>query len=77
MAKIAACFDVSNADGITALKRHSFGDSGERTEEDRREKDQGLEDGSKILFPFTTESGARFWLISDADRSMTTILLAG
>lgn len=66
---------VSKTDAMTALRRHFVGDWGEVDEEDWKANDQALKDGSRILSAFTTEGGTKFWVITEADRSTTTILL--
>jgi hypothetical protein len=73
MAKLLGYFSVSKYYGMTALKREVPGDPGEREEENWK----AFEDATKIIFPFTQENGTRFWLISDADRFLKLILLAG
>ena len=66
---------VSKTDAMTALKRHFSGDWGEVDEEDWKANDRALEDQSRILSVFTAECGEKFWVITEADRSTTTILL--
>lgn len=57
------------------LKRHAQGDWGEVDGEDRQLNDQALVDGSRILSAFTTLKNKRLWVITEADRSSTCILL--
>lgn len=73
MAKFLGCFSVSDYYGMTALTRTVPGDSGERDEGDRK----ALEESAIIKFSFTSESRARFWLITESDRHLKMILLAG
>lgn len=58
-----------------ALVRHQAGDWGELTEEDRLANDQALTDGSRLLSAYRSGQGAKFWIITEADRSATTVLL--
>jgi hypothetical protein len=44
-------------------------------EEDWRLNDEALRDGSRLLSAYETERGVRLWIITEADRSATTILL--
>jgi hypothetical protein len=59
----------------TFLCRHLMGDWGELDEEDRRENEHSLVQGSRLLSAYTLSSGTRLWVITEADRSATTILL--
>lgn len=58
-----------------ALKRHLDGDWGELCDEDRRENDLSLIEGFRLLSAYRSASGQKFWIITEADRSVTTILL--
>lgn len=57
------------------LDRHSTGDWGEVPEEDRQENEFSVEHGFRILSAYTTRAGERIWVLTEADRSITTILL--
>lgn len=57
------------------LARHSAGDWGLVDEEDRLLNDEALRDGSRLLSAYETERGVRLWIITESDRSVTTILL--
>lgn len=57
------------------LSRHACGDWGEVCPEDRAANDRALESGERILSTFRTNEGARLWVITEWDRSLTTILL--
>lgn len=58
-----------------ALYRHLAGDWGECNEMDKAENDAALHKGFRILSAYTSQSGEKFWIITEADRSATTILL--
>ena len=62
-------------DVLTAIRRHSKGDWGELCEEDRLANDASLNSGSRILSAYRDRTQVRFWIITEADRSATTILL--
>ena len=51
------------------------GDWGEVDEHDRRENELSLEHGWRILSAYTLSNGTKIWIITEADRSSTTILL--
>lgn len=57
------------------LRRHAYGDWGELPEEDIRENELSLIQGFRILSAYTTSLGERLWIITEADRSITTLLL--
>jgi hypothetical protein len=57
------------------IARHQAGDWGEVDEEDRQENEFSVTHGFRILSAYTLSTGVRMWLITEADRSATTILL--
>lgn len=58
------------------LARHASGDWGLVDAEDRRLNDEALHDGSRLLSVYKTLGGVRLYVITEADRSATTILRA-
>ena len=57
------------------LDRHANGDWGDVPDEDKRENEFSVEHGFRILSAYTTSAGDRIWVLTEADRSATTILL--
>ena len=57
------------------LTRHAGGDWGELDEHDRSENERSLEDGCRLLSAYSLSTDERIWIITEADRSSTTILL--
>jgi hypothetical protein len=57
------------------LKRHASGEWGEVDAHDRSANNRALKDGTRVLSTYTIPGGHRFWIITEADRSATTILL--
>ena len=57
------------------LIRHKNGDWGELDPEDRRENERALRQGSRLLAAYSTRTGERLWIITEWDRSVTTVLL--
>ena len=57
------------------LHRHSHGDWGDLSEEDKALNDQAVEGEGRILSAYSLEDGTRVWIISEWDRSASTILL--
>ena len=61
-------------DPLHLLSRHASGDWGELDPHDRRENGLALKHGRRILSSYPA-GGGRVWVITEADRSVTTILL--
>jgi hypothetical protein len=59
------------------MRRHACGDWGDVDAEDAEANAEALECGSRLLSAYQLESGERLWIITEADRSSTTILLSG
>ena len=57
------------------LVRHSAGDWGELSAEDRQENIFALTRSLRLLSAYRLSTGVRIWVITEADRSATTILL--
>jgi hypothetical protein len=57
------------------LDRHVQGDWGDVDVHDRQANDDALVHGDRILSAYRTLKGKRLWVITEADRSATTILL--
>jgi hypothetical protein len=60
---------------IILLQRHQSGDWGEVDGHDQRANNRALEDGTRILSAYVAARGERVWVITEADRSSTCILL--
>ena len=60
---------------LAALTRHATGDWGELDEQDWKANDEALEYGARLLSAYSTADGIRFWIITEHDRSVTTLLL--
>ena len=56
------------------LNRHTVGDWGELGGEDKAENKYSLEHGFRILSSYKTAAGEKLWLITESDRSVTTLL---
>lgn len=59
----------------TLLLRHSQGDWGELDAHDRLENQLALEQGYRLLSSYRLQESEKIWIITEADRSATTILL--
>ena len=58
-----------------ALQRHVTGDWGELDADDKKANDEALQTGERLLSAYLTATGTKFWIITESDRSVTTILL--
>jgi len=56
------------------LARHATGDWGDLCAFDRRQNEIALSDGYRVFSSYDMPAG-RVWIITEADRSVTTILL--
>lgn len=63
------------ADIHQAMQRHARGDWGEVCAADRAENELSLKEGCRLLSAFSDRNGTKFWIITEADRSSTCILL--
>jgi len=50
-------------------------DWGEVSDEDARENELSLKESFRLLSAYRTAKGQRLWIVTEADRSATTILL--
>jgi hypothetical protein len=66
---------VPHEDRINALARHSKGDWGDTCPEDWAENELSLKEGFRLLSIYHSKAEVKFWIITEADRSATTILL--
>jgi hypothetical protein len=57
------------------LQRHSQGDWGELDADDVQENEFSLTYGLQLLSAYSLADGTRIWIITEADRSATTVLL--
>ncbi len=58
-----------------ALSRHVQGDWGDVCEDDRQANDFALGKFLRLFSVYHTNAGRKFWVITEADRSATTVLL--
>ena len=70
-----AAMEDNGQDGRQLLRRHQSGDYGDICQEDWQENELSVTEGFRIMSVYTLESGVKLWLITEADRSITTFLL--
>ena len=68
-------FAEAEQDPLELLGRHVTGDWGEVPDEDKEENDFSVEKKLRILSAYALPTGAKVWVITEADRSATTFLL--
>jgi hypothetical protein len=66
---------VSHDEISTCLARHAQGEWGDACKEDREENDFAVDKYLRIFSVYNASDGTRFWIITEADRSATTVLL--
>ena len=62
-------------DVYQALGRHARGDWGEVCPEDAHENETALLEGCRLLSAYTDRNGTKFWIITEAGREATIVLL--
>lgn len=70
-----AMAELNPADMQKALERHSLGDWGDLCREDWEANERALREGSRLFSVFHDRAGTKFYIITEWDRSVTTILL--
>ena len=58
-----------------ALLKHATGQWGELTEGDKRANDEAIEEGFRILSVYISGSQTKFYVLTEANRRRTTIML--
>ena len=66
---------IPNQECMAALQRHVRGDWGNLDAEDLQANEDSLKRGSRLLSSYLSSQGIKFWIITEHDRSATTILL--
>ena len=62
-------------DVLRGIFRHSSGDWGDVCEDDQLANEVALNNGDRLLSSYRAAGGTKFWIITEHDRSVTTILL--
>lgn len=66
---------VPPSEMMRALRRHARSDWGELEQEDLEANDRAVKEGGRLLSAYRSKAGTKFWIITEADRSATTVLL--
>ena len=67
--------DEAGQTSMEFLHRHVTGDWGDLDEHDRQENELALQKGLRLFSAYQTSKGVRVWVITEWDRSATTLLL--
>lgn len=62
-------------DVLNAMRRHHSGDWGDLCEEDRQANEEALKHGGRLFSVYHDRSRTKFYIITECDRSYTTVLL--
>ena len=71
----AAADSVHPEDVKLCLDRHVQGDWGDLDDDDRRANQVALDQDLRLFSVYNDRAGVRFYIITEADRSVTTVLL--
>jgi hypothetical protein len=63
-----------NYSPLDLLRKHMSGDWSEMDKDDQKSNHEAITEGSRIFSAYTIQ-GTKFWVITESDRSSTTILL--
>jgi hypothetical protein len=67
--------DRTETNGYDLLLRHQYGDWGSVPPEDDEANQAAVLEGTRILSSYYLNEHDRLWIITEADRSVTTLLL--
>jgi hypothetical protein len=70
-----AISEIPNDEILAALCRHAGGDWGTLDDEDKASNDRALAKGGRLFSQYHSKAGVKFWIITECDRSATTVLL--
>ena len=66
---------IPNDEIMNTLSRHLRGDWGTLDKEDWSANEEALKDGGRLFSAYLSSAHIKFWIITEADRSATTVLL--
>ncbi len=66
---------LTDDDVLRALARHGQCDWGDVGAEDKASNDAAFAQGARLLSVYLSAGGVRFWIITEWDRSGTTVLM--
>lgn len=72
-----ALSQLTREDILMGIQRHQAGDWGDLSTEDKAANDRALVERTRLFSAYHSVAGVKFWLITEASRKVTTILLPG
>ena len=69
------CESVEHNEVLAALARHALGDWGDVDEHDYQANESALLTQSRLFSVYHSTHGLKFWVITESNRSLTTVLL--
>lgn len=66
---------IGYEEALMALRRHHDGDWGDLCPADREANDKALAHGGRLISAYHSSNGVKFWIITEANRDITTVLL--
>jgi len=70
-----SALETAQESALGYLQRHESGDWGNLPPEDQQENEFSLGNGFRLLSSYRLRDETKIWIITEADRSVTTILL--
>jgi hypothetical protein len=70
-----ALANIPNDEILLALSRHVRGDWGTLDAEDLNANERALRFGGRLFSSYHSTQNVKFWIITECDRSVTTVLL--
>jgi hypothetical protein len=70
-----ALSQLTQEDTVRGIHRHQSGDWGDVDSDDHQANERALIEKTPLWSVYYTSKGTKFWLITEADRSITTVLL--
>jgi hypothetical protein len=70
-----ALLEQANKSPLEFLSRHLRGDWGDLCQDDKTENELSLKQGFRLLSSYKVTETEKLWIITEADRSATTLLL--
>jgi len=67
--------EQANKSSLEFLSRHLRGDWGELCPDDKTENELSLKHGYRLMSSYQVTDAEKLWIITEADRSVTTLLL--
>ena len=70
-----AITEIGYSEILSALDRHSRCDWGIVCDEDKHTNDYAARNDERVLSAYLSSEGTKFWIITEWNRSVTTVLL--